>query len=313
MGGSFAGPGRPARFLTEAEISGPGDTRYMRRGNNGGDIADKAAFYRTIGPGSRVITTTGTITQADWGKTLFFESATAMSITPDLPATLGDGFWCRFKNTNFGLVTLVGAIDGLTNAIVPRYDSGVLVSNGSYIFTLERSPHVLLEAGVISSGVANKDFVIPDGFDTIELEYQGHRAASDGNAMGMRVSIDGSTYATSAYYYGGGYGLTVAPGALDTASGAGGAGYLAIGGNTESDSTGGGSGRVTLYTGPTTGYRRAIWQASNMLSDGRGIFTFGGGLYASNAVWTNFRLLSVSGANINNLTYSVMGRRRFTN
>jgi len=125
---------------------------------------EKTQARTNITSGIRTITGADSITVADWGKTILFNSATAITVTLSAVATLGDGFWCKFKNIAAGVVTLdpnsSETIDGLTTLDVAQYGFGELHCTGSVLHTLDRQGATLGTVQATTSGTS-KTFSIP--------------------------------------------------------------------------------------------------------------------------------------------------------
>ncbi len=120
LGASTVGKG----LFTAASAAAARGT--LGAGTVGGALFTSAAAadaHTAMRQSVRVLTGTDTIVASDIGKTLIFNGTSAFTVALTAAATLGNGFWCRFKNVNSGLVTIdpnsSETIDGLATTIVP--------------------------------------------------------------------------------------------------------------------------------------------------------------------------------------------------
>ncbi len=182
--------------------------------------ATVADAHRAVQQSARVITSSDTIVASDIGKTLIFNSTSAFTVAITAAATLGNGFWCRFKNVNVGVVTLdpnsSEVIDTLTTSIVPKFDSGLLVCDGSAFYTLDRPSLIVLGSGNFSS-TSLLSLTLPAGFAEFEINLA-DVIPSVSNVILGRVSIDaGSTFETgynTSWWYNGPQTTTLVVGGL---------------------------------------------------------------------------------------------------
>lgn len=276
--------------------------------------ATDAAAARTVVIGAtRTITGTDTIVASDIGKTLLFNSATAFTLAVTAAATLGNGFWCQFKNINVALVTIdpnsSETIDGATTTTVPKFDSGMIVCDGTSFYTINRPTEVIVESGVLSN-TASKSFALVAGFSHFTIKYSCYEPVTSGASLVGRISTDGgSNYPSSLYLYGGVFGsATAASGGTTFSSGATGAAYFSLTAGPPTGSTAGAVGKIEIFHPEDSSYYHRIIFESATISGGVEYYKRDGGTYPSNAPWTHFQILTSSG-NINNLRYTLRGHR----
>lgn len=168
---------------------------------------EKTQARTNVTSGLRTITGADSITVADWGKTILFNSGSAITVTLSAVATLGDGFWCRFKNIGAGAVTLdpnsSETIDGQATSLVPQNDCGEIHCTGSVLHTIARPPVLALTSGTISSAttvsIDLSAFKVA-GFNRFELRLDEIRPATDGSYLVGDLSNNaGSSYVSSNY------------------------------------------------------------------------------------------------------------------
>lgn len=162
-------------------------------------FTDAAATRRQLNAPVRTITGSDTIITSDIGGTLLFNSTSAITVTITAAATLGNGFWCRFKNVNSGVVTIdpssTEAIDGNATTIVPKFDSGILVCDGTGFHTLERPPIVLLGSGNFSSS-SSLNLVLPAGYAELDVNLSDVKPSAASTVMGCVSKDGGATWVT---------------------------------------------------------------------------------------------------------------------
>lgn len=157
--------------------------------------------------GVRTITGNDSITVADLGKTILLNSASAATVTFSAVATLGDGFWCKFKNIGAGAITFdpnsSETIDGQTTSIVPTNDCGEIHCTGSALYTLDRPPVITLTSATVSAGPVAIPLAayISNGFSKFKLFVRRARPNTDGAYIVLDVSVNaGSSYVNSGYH-----------------------------------------------------------------------------------------------------------------
>ena len=186
-----------------------GDTARFR--SEGGGTWRCLGYTRANGRpltlGVRTITGNDSITIADLGKTILLNSASAATVTFSAVATLGDGFWCKFKNIGAGAITFdpnsSETIDGQTTSIVPTNDCGEIHCTGSALYTLDRPPVITLTSVTVSAGPVAIPLAayISNGFSKFKLFVRRARPNTDGAYMVLDVSVNaGSSYVNSGYH-----------------------------------------------------------------------------------------------------------------
>lgn len=164
--------------------------------------ASAADAHTAMRQSVRVITGADTIVASDIGKTLIFNSTSAFTVAITAAAALGNGFWCRFKNVNVGLVTLdpnsSEVIDALATSIVPKFDSGMLICDGTAFQTVERPAGVLLGSGVFSA-TSTLNLTLPAGFAEFEINLSDLRPSTASAVLGRISANSGSSYETGYY------------------------------------------------------------------------------------------------------------------
>ncbi len=182
-------------------------TKPLLAANNLSDVASAATSRSNLGidVATRTITGTDTIIASDRGKILLFNSATAITVAITAVATLGDGFWCRFKNIAAGVVTLdpnsSETIDGQTTIIVPKFDSGEIHCTGAVLHTVNRPSIVLLDSGTVASA-ASLSLTLPLGFSGFDIRLAQFINATNTQTLRAQLSVDGTNFAASLYRYG---------------------------------------------------------------------------------------------------------------
>lgn len=153
--------------------------------------------------------TSNTILAAADSGTLINVTSGTFSQTLTAAATLGAGWYCYYKNSGTGIVTLdpnsSETIDGLTTMNVYTGESFLIVCTGTAFLTVARrgaGAKVLLSESLNISGVASADFSAPTDseLDTFIIEIVGLSMAAAENIL-FRVQTSGSVI-TSANYFG---------------------------------------------------------------------------------------------------------------
>ena len=202
-------------------------------------FSDAARTRRQLSDAVRAVTGADTIGASDIGRTLIFNSASAFTVAIAAAVTLGNGFWCRFKNVGSGLVTIdpdaSETIDGLATGIVPKSDSGILICDGTGFQTLERPSVVLLDSGSFSAS-ATLSLALPAGFDVFEFFLNDVKPSANALINGRISKDSGSSYVTG-YEYAYTYQNTATPATLST-GGAAAQTYMLFSGTADSGATG---------------------------------------------------------------------------
>lgn len=260
---------------------------------------------------TRTITGSDTIIASDIGKTLIFNSASAFTLAITAAATLGNGFWCRFKNVNSGLVTIdpnsSETVDGNATTVVPKNDSGIIACDGAGFSTLERPAIVPVERGSISNA-ASKAIEIPDGFDFVDLDLWRYSPTSASSTVIFEISTDGgSNYLTSSYKY---HQFTVDTSGTVTGQGTTSDTAWRPGGALEDSATAPANISFTLVDPKfASSIHRAEWNSSYLVKNGAYTKRFGGGIQESTGAVTHLRFYQNTG-NIAAAQYAVRGRRK---
>jgi hypothetical protein len=278
----------------------------LNKNKNLADLPDRTAARENLSSGIRSVGAAATITKADWGRTIEFNTPNDINVTPDSAAALTNGFECHYRNVGTGLVTLVGAIDGMTNSLVPEGDSGRLTSNGVALRTDQRPASVILESSA-ASNVTAVDIDFPKGFAEIEIKIPRLRAVNDGVALFARVRSGGVVQSGAAYSWVYSY-EDATGGAADNAAATGQTELFTFGSQDNGSATVT-SGRIVIAEprNPNSYYRQKA-DCEFFFGDGTFARMTTGGTFASPSV-DGVRLYFGSG-NISEIRYTVIGHRR---
>lgn len=193
--GSYGGADPAGAALTEDQISGAGDTRYLR---NGATLSKSAAY---------------TVFAADNGA--FLKCSGSFTLSFDAAASLGSRFVVRVRNTGAGVVTLsAGSIDGRATMKMYPGESFFVVGDGAVLTTIGRSFGYIPIKDQSFSGVGAVAFdgVFTDEFDDYLISLKDIQCTAN-NSLAF-VWRRAGVGITGTYQYGMGYanGSGVGPG-----------------------------------------------------------------------------------------------------
>lgn len=261
---------------------------------------EKAQAVANISPATRTIAAAESITAADRGKTILFNSATAITVTVDPVAALGDGFWCKFRNINVGVITIDPAaaetVDTFQTIAIPKNDNGELHCTGAALHTIGRPAIILLDAQSPTGSPAVLDFALPSGFSKFRIDLVGLGVATDNAGLRGRVSTDGgSTFPNGGSDYGWVYEYQDTTTSTISNDKAGAASELLLSGSISNAAAAGLSGEIELLN-PKEGttYRRIRTTTEVYVTGALRRLTTSGAFFSGSAL-TNFRLFLSSG------------------
>lgn len=157
---------------------------------------------------TRSARTANTILAADDRATLIDATANTWTQTLTAAATLTSGWWCYFKNSGTGIITInpdgSETIDGLTSIKVYPGEEFAIQCDASAFYTMGRSKLVKLGTTTVGGAVGSVD--MEDGFtDTeivgVEVDFTGVSGASTTTPT-LRLKLAGA-YSALNYIYNG--------------------------------------------------------------------------------------------------------------
>jgi hypothetical protein len=164
--------------------------------------ADLAAVSVLIPRSSRTSNTI--LGTADKGKVIDVTGASTFTQTLTAAATLAAGWWCEYRNSGTGIVTIDPSssetIDGRTTINVYPGESFTIECNGTDFVTVGRSSLALVTSQVASAAAA-VDFaagLADTEFTSFEIEFS-NLTFSGSDTLALRLSQSGSFVTSSSY------------------------------------------------------------------------------------------------------------------
>lgn len=145
---------------------------------------------------TRSARTSNTILAAGDKAVLVEATSGTFTQTITAPATLGDGWYCFYRNSGTGVITFSDTISGTANRVLYTGESMMVMSDGAalYAASLPTEGNRTL-ASVTVSAVATVDVALPSGYTEYELRVQSLVPVTDGVTLNLLTSTDGgSTY-----------------------------------------------------------------------------------------------------------------------
>lgn len=224
---------------------------------------------------------------ADRGVFIYVTSTFTQTLTA--AATLGDGWYCDYRNNGTGIITFdpnsSETFNGSTTWKLYQGESVRIYCNGSNFFTVGEGQRILIEVQTASSS-AQLDFTKFDStrFTSYAFELEDIRPASSNTSLLLRVSTDGgSSFVSSASYTDGREGSTSSTpfGVNDDGTATS---FPILGGTAIGSGAAGRGFSGTVQTHPTSAVCAITWLGHCINDIPTSIFVAGGGVISSASV-----------------------------